>query len=54
MMKHNKGNEMTLCRQQRKESVLFEAYSDFLATKRDYAPFIDHQCFQISHMISQF
>jgi len=54
MMKHNKGNEMTPCRQQRKQSLLFEACSDFLATKRDYAFFIDHQCFQISHMISQF
>lgn len=54
MMKHNKGNEMAPCRQQRKQYVLFEAPSDFLATKRDYASFIDHQCFQISHMISQF
>jgi len=54
MMKHNKGNEMTPCRQQRKQSVLFEACSDFLATKRDYASFIDHQCFQISHTISRF
>jgi hypothetical protein len=54
MMKHNKGNEMTPCRQQRKLPVLFEAYSNLLATKRDYVSFIDHQCFQISHLNSQF